>query len=976
MYNYVQNVGGEEQWQPIPNSRLAEYIQQHSPMFTTVLAVSALVEEGMSREDIDKLTYQGPMYFDWDDGEDVSNTIPQVIKFLKKLEELGVNPHSLHLFATGGKGFHCEIPQPVWLDKMPKGGMANLPIIFKEIALDLAVDTLDLRVYSAKKGRMWRRPNVQRPNGKYKVPISYTELLEMDRAKYDVLVSAPREDVKRAAPDYALNLAMLFDKMKQKVSGMIAKRRKAKVVTSTFKADMPSLQALCEGRGIKDGVGFNQIAMQLAIVAHQLGWSEEQLADRCSGLVSSHQSDGARYNSEAKRRNDLIRMHRYMADNPCYDATVGGLKSLLKHAAPDLDGIPVSKEDVEQAIVDADESPESSGDEPDEYEGLAGVTLNKFGIYANVDGGTKRICALSFANVEMLKSMETGTISAIEADILVNGARVIRQGLELDTFSSVQQFNKFCARFGHAFQGNDSNIRGLYMRVVESAKKSGKEFYVTAREGLDIVNIPNHENEALREPFMLWADGRGVVLEPRVENENLNIRFQGYPDSRGQFKIDLGDAPNLVEWLKEPGNKDSLGNVIEGMLNCQREDVISKMVGWTVACFYRMLFHKAYGKFPLMHVNAPAGTGKSEMSKATLGFFYYHQDPRVLSPSSTLFALSYSASGSCTPPLMIDEYKPHVMPEVMKERLKLMFRDAYNCREQQRGGGTRDNDDYRSIHTTTLSAPMAFIAEAVEEESAVMERVVLVTISRPHAAQAARDFAQFQKWQRGSNLLAIMGKYIAAQIVRKYSVEQLQADFDRLYDTARKRFMLTEEDINSDKLSLEEMTAKQGTKERTVFNYTVAAFGLDRFRTLVKGIFGERFEPKFEQLAEGLYGRMDDLAMTTQPEWLKVFNVFGDMSTITSNEALVPNKDYAVVQHAGRDCLELNVRMAYNKYRVYCKNSGVKPLYSGETAFLHGLRDCQARVPTKGTKLPVPGGSHLFDLEKLTQLGFRGIKSK
>ena len=975
MYNYVQKVGGEETWQPIPSARLPEYIASNHPMFATVLAVSSLVEEGMSREDINKLTYQGPMYFDWDDGQDVTNTIPQVHKFVDKLKELGVKPECLHFYATGGKGFHCEIPVAVWLDKAPKAGTPNLPTIFKEVALELVVDTLDLRVYSAKKGRMWRRPNVQRPNGKYKVSISYQEMLDMTKAMYDRLTSEPRPVLTPHPPEYALNLAMLYDKMKQKVLGMIAKRQKSKVAQSFLKADMPSLLALCDGRGIKEGTGFNQLALQLAIIAHQVGWTEEQLADNCAGLVASHQSDGGRYNSESKRRQDLIRMHRYMADNPCYDVSVGGIKSILSHPAPDLDGIPVSRDDVDKGIEEARDNPSSSDDEPDEYEGLAGVTLNKYGVYAVVEGGTKRICAVSFANVEMLKSMEMGTISAIEADILVNGKRLIRQGLELETFASVQAFNKFCARFGHAFQGNDAHIRGLYMRVVESAKRSGKEFFVTTREGLDIVNIPNHENPELREPFMIWADGKGVVLEPRVENAGVNIRFQGYPDSRGQFKIDLGDAPNLVEWLKDEAQKETLAEVLEGMFNCQRPEVISKMVGWTVACFYRMLFHKAYGKFPLLHVNAPAGTGKSEMSKALLGFFYYNQDPRVLSPSSTLFALSYSASGSSTPPLMIDEYKPHTMADVMKEKLKLMFRDAYNAREQQRGGGTRDSDDYRSIHTTVLSAPIVFIAEAVEEESAVMERVVLVTMNRPHPAQAARDFGNFQKWQRHSNLLSILGKYMAAQIVRKYSVEKLQEDFDTLYDAARQRFMLTAADIDSGELNSDVMKTKQGTKERTVFNYTVAAFGLEKLERLLEGIYGSRFANTFKSLREGLYGRMDDLAMTTQPEWLKVFNSFADMSYLEgTSDSLDKKREYVVTKYGDRDCLEIYIRMAYNRYRVYCKNAGIKPLYSGETAFIHGLRDCPARVDQRGTALAVPGGSHVFDLDKLTALGFRGMK--
>lgn len=979
MYNYVQIVGGEEEWQPVPNSRLSTLLDEKHPMFVTVLAVSQLITESTTKEDFDKLTYLGPMYFDWD-GADVAQVTQDTITFVEKLEALGVNPESLHLYATGGKGYHCEIPQEVWVDKVPKSGFSLLPLVFKEIALQLAVDTLDLRVYSTRRGRMWRQPNVQRPNGRYKVPITWTELQAMTPERYVELTSSARPAVRRASPDYALKLAMLFDEKQQKVSNLVAKRKKQKRQPTNLRSDMPSLVALCEGRGIKPGTGFNELALQLSTLAVTLGWTEQQLVEKCAGLIENHESDGSRYDTPAKRRADLVRMFRYMEDNPCYEASIGGIKSVLAHSAPDIQGIPVAKEDVEADIAEAADragSEDSDPDTPDEYAGLTGVTLNKYGVYVPTEAGPKRVCAITFGDVETLKSMETGVILTIEADIIVNGRRMVRQCLELDVFSSVQSFNKFATRFGHAFQGSDANVRGVYMSVVESAKRSGKEVFVTSREGLDIVSIPNHENELLREPFMLWADNKGVALEPKVAEAGLQIRFQGYPDSRGQFKIDLSDAPSLTAVMKDDEQKALLADAIEGMLNCQRPDVISKMLGWTTACFFRMLFHKVYGKFPLLHVNAPAGTGKSEMSAACLNFFYYNQEPRILSPSSTVFALSYGASGSVTPPLMIDEYKPHRMNEVTRERIKAMLRDAYNAREQQRGGGTRDNDDYRSIHSTTLSAPVWFIAEAMEEESAIMERVVLVTISKPHPAQASKDYAQFQRWQRNGRLLASVGQYIAAGVVRNYSLGRLQKEFDELYEAARARFMLTDSDLKNPELTKDALQAKQNTKERSVYNYTVAYFGLSKLCEVLKGAFPGRFDAQLDKLLESVYVRLDDLAATTQPEWLKVFNTFGDMSNLEGPTALVVNRDYAISEHGGRTVLELYARMAYGKYRAYCRSSGLPPLYPGDTAFIHGVRDCQAYVPdASNVKLAVPGGSMCFDMDRLLAAGFRGIKAK
>ena len=46
---------------------------------------------------------------------------------------------------------------------------------------------------------MWRAPNVERPNGKYKVPITASELFSMDEDTYLDLCSAPRPAAPRGS---------------------------------------------------------------------------------------------------------------------------------------------------------------------------------------------------------------------------------------------------------------------------------------------------------------------------------------------------------------------------------------------------------------------------------------------------------------------------------------------------------------------------------------------------------------------------------------------------------------------------------------------------------------------------------------------------------------------------------------------------------------------------------------------------------
>ena len=547
----------------------------------------------------------------------------KVNEFLDKLAALGLDLTSIKCFATGGKGFHIEIPPPCFMEKPAKTGTLNLPVIYREIALELCVDTLDLRIYSQGKGRMWRVPNNKRANGSHKVQLTAQDIRSMTPETYAEFVSKPRGELPLTPPNLCIDLAILYSKSAQKVEEKMKARGKfKKSPNDKIRAHSISIEMMMAGIGIKDGVGFHELALQIAISAATCGLTEAVMLEESEGIIANHESTGSRYNTPAKRRAELSRMFAYCDDNPCYAFNVGAVKSLLNHAAPDLDGLPVTKEDVEEGIAEAKEqlAAASSGEvAPDEFEDTSGgVTLSKFGVYVDTEFGKKRICAVSFRDIHLLIATDTGQMSAYEADVLVNGRSTGRQTLELDTFASVQIFNRFAARLGHAMQGVETHIRGLMMRFVELAKKKGRMRYIAKREGLDIVNIPNHENKDLREPFMVWADTRGVILDPRLAEGVVDMSFQGFPDPRGLFKADLADAPSLDSWLKEdPANKEALRRTLEDMFSCQRAEVIGKLLGWYTAAIYRMIFHKAYGQFPVLHVNGSAGAGKS-VRKGTL----------------------------------------------------------------------------------------------------------------------------------------------------------------------------------------------------------------------------------------------------------------------------------------------------------------------------------------------------------------------
>lgn len=1339
MYHYYQVEGGEEAWKPVQSEFLPKVVEDRHPMFVTVLATDKIASKEMPKEEKLSLKYLGPMYFDFD-SQEIKDCIADLQSLCRTLERLEVKLEQVRFFATGSKGFHVELPLEMFMLKVPRAGVPNLPLIFKQVALSMAEDTMDWRVYSCGMGRMWRQPNVKRPNDRYKVPLTVEQVKSLTPDLVVQVTSSPVPLLAYPAPEPNMELAVLFDKAVQDTDerAKAAKRRKP-VPAEVLRRPMPSMDLLMEGQGVRPGAGFNQLAMQLAIYAREAGVLEDDLVTRCQKLLQNHQGNGVRYNTPAKREEELRRMCRVIGDDPYYEFAAAPLRALLTHPAPDLDGITVDREQVEQDLAQAEKfdepeenAPAPEGQELDEYADVAkGVQLSRYGVYGESDYGKQRICAVSFEDTRILRSMDNSKISCVETQVLVNGKKAGRTTVELDTFHSASNLNKFTSRYGHAFQGSEAQAKATYMRLVEGGRKQGREMYVHEREGLALVNIPHHPDERLRQPFLLWADGKEVVLEPRVRDSGVVISFQGSPDPRGVYKCDMTDAPALVPWLTEaPGNKDKLKSMLHNLFRCQKPDMVGTMLGWLTACFYKSLFQKAYNQFPILHINGFAGSGKclqlgtevlradgtavrvedvqpgdellgpdsqprkvlgttrgrgqlykvtpakgspyvvnaehvlslkksgnltllladgtsvdgdadvvnvavgtylkskqgiqrdlkgwrapavefnrqqadlpldpywlgcwlgdgeatlpilhkpacamtrwwvahaeqagcavsvhapessapgwsivnrregrwnakqenpftrnlrdlglvgnkhipevykyspvaqrlqllaglldsdghlcgngydwiskdrklaedftficrsvglacymaettkgiketgfegvywrcsvsgdtdripcldkkaaarqqvkrhlvtgitvepvgmgeyagfeldgdhlfllgdftvthnSQMTQQMARLYYYNQEPTIVTPGSTVFALSQGASGSDSIPMIIDEYKPHDMRPGMHDQLRLMFRDAYNARSVQRGGGNRDNDNFKALTSTSLSAPIAFIAEAIEEETALMERVVLITMAPPPSVVAHKWATRFHAFRANAKLLALIGKYIASKLVLSgYTVEKLVSEFDPIYMHARNTLMLTEQDLSSG-LSATELRDKQAARERSVYNFSVARFGLLQFKEVVDGVFGEKeFAEDFQDFLAHSYTRMKDLASSTMPEYLKVLNVLADLSYEDPllAQAVRCGNEFGFGNVGGKDTLELSARACYSRYRQHCRLVGSKPLYNGEETFVHSLKSVPSLMHVgEGQHIQVAGGTHVFDLDELVRMGLRGFKA-
>jgi hypothetical protein len=328
---------GQTRWKPISGIALTKALQgAFPPEFRTVLSFPIL-PDFEADQGTDGYKYRGPFYADFD-AENIDDSIQEIQYFLRGLETLGVNLRACRFFSTGKKGFHIEVPCGVFMKTVPAEGVLALPAIYKGIAKTFAQSpVLDMQVYSQGKGRMWRVPNRQRENGKFKVPLTLEELRAITPESYPALVSAPREFPPLEAPEFAPAFGRLFEQQTQAVSAAKQRQSEAEKTRASagtwakrFDSKYPaSLRLLCSGKiQPRPDAGWNQIALQLAAVAHSVGMTEEEMLDTAAPLIASHHGDGRRYGTPEARRSELHDKWRFTASGK-YVPSVGALLAIL-----------------------------------------------------------------------------------------------------------------------------------------------------------------------------------------------------------------------------------------------------------------------------------------------------------------------------------------------------------------------------------------------------------------------------------------------------------------------------------------------------------------------------------------------------------------------------------------------------------------------------------------------------------------------
>lgn len=947
MYKFYQVNGGEESWTPIQAHLPLDKIR---PTFVTILAVDTLIGDSTTKEDILKAKYQGPLYFDLD-AADIEEAIDSGKELVAKLMEYELTEQDIQIFLSGKKGLHILVPEACFVEKpVPMQGLVQ---VYKELAIRFAVDAMDFRVYTARRGRQFRTCYNVRENGNYKVPISLGELQSLTPAGYAELCKQPRS-APLYAPQWRPRLALAFDEAVQKVGKQ--RPRKAKAVTpGMLQETLPTFTKLAAGTA-KATCGFNNLAMQLALYARECKWAEDAFIGACSGVINNHESDGSRYNSPRKREAELRRMFWYVEDNPSLDFGREALKACAKDSKVRTtdSGFPAAP----TSDFLEEDAPDQVNEQEQEYDDQEyGGVYKAGGKYMVTKGedGDQAISNFSLEDITILRNLEEGSIFKVVGKMhskVRNGLNFAEVSFGPNSLSSSSGVQNTFARYGGTFLGNDTHARGVYNLMIRETKNNK---FVLTSEGVNCFRVKNPNSKDKDEPaqeYTVWADRNGVRCGQEMP---FDLMFLGDPDPLGLVKTDLTAAPDFASYI-ENGEEDRVFNCLENLFNSHTPETMGKMIGWAAACFYAPMFQLEQKKFPLLHVYGPAGSGKTETIRGVMRMFYHHAEAMETSPNSTLFSIQQQMASTASIPLFVDEYKPHEMDRLKLNQMRAMFRDAYNAKKIQRGGGNRTNkDDYNALSSLKMEAPVIFAAEAPETETAIVERSVMVSFKRLSGRAQANAYRSALAFYQDEEPLSSLGLELA-QIALEKSAKEAMEPFNRYLAWAGNKYLPGPDDaklVEEGKLTEAEAKLRAGLRPRNVFAATVALFGIQMVRNCLIQHFGkdkveERLGKQLKMLSTAVFIGMDSLSAATVPEYVKALGVMADMSKLPNTDpyALIEGVDYNLTEIGGEAVLVLAAAQAYRKYKAYNRHTGSNALFPGEDAFKLALGEVPQFIRT------------------------------
>jgi hypothetical protein len=318
-----------------------------------------------------------------------------------------------------------------------------------------------------------------------------------------------------------------------------------------------------------------------------------------------------------------------------------------------------------------------------------------------------------------------------------------------------------------------------------------------------------------------------------------------------------------------------------------------------------------------LQVFGQAGAGKSKTVQLMNHMHYYLRPPKELqSTGQTQWPIIAAVAASSSMPVVFEEVKKREMAKTTHDMLLSIFRSNYNANTISRGGLSRDTAAKTVVVNEYANrSPLVFCGEALEDQTAIIERCVIVEMAKKDR-EGRRNF--FEYCLRNQIKLGSLGKALATSALHINYME-FKYQFETIMDMVR-------DSVNN----------QVEGRDRPEFNVAVVISGLQFLKGTLHNVFGDRFDEKIDQLSESMMTNIEEIIPKVISEAAKVLDVMAQMSKMHESEfKMQGNTHYTYSFDDGY--VDIKLKPAYSQYVRYCRSLGQAPLYDTVTAFVAGM---------------------------------------
>ena len=692
--------------------------------------------------------YWGPFYLDLDVSTDEDNflgigfaDVREILQYMTM--NFGLTSTDYRLYASGGKGFHIEFNPYLFMTKEFK---KMLPIRYRAMAARLKQDIgqhlhIDMGVYSQGKGRQWRKTNVERENGNYKVwlpaiiGITVDEIAELIKQPGPVPPKFEKTQTNQLFVSWFMSTKKLVDMAKTSDPVPIEVIKDSETPECVVK--------LAQNKDIKGNVNSNLIAMQSISYGLARSWTEDQIVSYNNKLIMEYRS--SQYKTPAAFEDHFRGLYDYAKEAP--EKFKFGCKMMLSC---------VNNIDCSSCQI-------KIGEAQANYGSIFIKDGGYFMVGEQPDQPPKELTNFTLKWLRQIED-EEGEVH-LEFLILNPTSPDTYKPKVFDSriFDSKNNFMRVTDIYS-TFKGSDKELQMLKLAVAHlNNPKKMREIGYT---GLIWQNEEWH---------YATIDG-SMSLNGTIDLIKTNVNITLANNTRLNFD---GEEPTPDEIIR----------VITTLIEVNKPEIIMPLIAWFFNAFFNPHAQFANETSPSLFITGLHGSGKTQTAIQLHRLFAPIRPAFPSISATTAFSMNKYASSTNLMPLVFDEFKPSANAGKNNEvgQVSQAIRSSYNKAFESRGTSTRNIDQ------TPFYAPLAIIGEQQLNEGAISDRIILVQMDKSlhtEASTAALEELKLLPVEKvGAQFLEFVMRVSPKEYINSVLTydKSLEIDFPGIFDSRPRR---------------------------------------------------------------------------------------------------------------------------------------------------------------------------------------------